>query len=194
MKKTDFDAQVSNKQLEKEIKRTLLKRKRWTAFKRTVSTVIVLSAVLALTSTLWFPVYHITGESMEPTLERGMVVVAYRGAKLSRGSIVAMYNGHRVLINRLIGMPEDRIHIDGRGSVTVNDVLLHEDYLTDPVPGMTDLTYPYQVPAGRYFLMGDNRAKALDSRMGAIGCMEENAFAGKIIFCIWPLRRIGYIG
>ena len=194
MKKTDFDAHVSNKQIEKEIKRTLQKRKRWMAFKRTVSTIIVLLAIFALASTLWFPVYHITGESMEPTLEQGMIVVAYRGANPTRGNIVAMYDGGRVLINRLIGMPEDNIHIDGRGVVAVNDVLLREDYLAAPARGMTDLTFPYQVPGGRYFLMGDNREKAVDSRISAIGCIDKNAFAGKIVFCIWPLHRIGYMG
>ena len=194
MKKVDVSGDISNYQLEKEFRRTARKRRRWTSFKCTFSMLIVFAAILVLISTLWFPIYHITGIAMEPSLKQGTVVVATRLGNLEAGDIAAIYYKNHILISRLIGMPGDSVYIDEQGIVSVNNLLLEEDYLTETVLGTTDLTYPYLVPEGRYFVMGDNRAKSTDSRMSDIGCVEEESFAGRILFCIWPLRQIGYVG
>ena len=194
MKKTNMESDVSNLQIEKEFRRTALKRKRWATIKRTVSLVIILSAMIVLATAWWFPVYQIMGDSMEPTLERGTIVVARYVDNYKPGDIVAVHLGSRIVINRLIGVPGDKIHMDENGAVPVNGIPLQEDYLADPDRGMTDLTYPYQVPDGCYFIMGDNRERATDSRMSEIGCVEETAFGGKVFCSIWPIHRIGYVG
>ena len=193
MRNNNGESFFSNQQLEREFKRTLLKRKRWDVFQKFVSAVMIGSASLVLLSTFWFPIYHIAGSSMKPTLEEGMIVGGSRSSGYSAGDVVAIHFGNRTQISRLIGIPGDSIRIDEQGVVSVNGDMLNEAYLTEPALGTTDLVYPYLVPEQSYFIMGDNRAESKDSRMSVIGSIHEDALDGKIFFCIWPLKRIGSI-
>ena len=194
MRKNTNQSFVSNQQLEKEFKRTASKEKRLVMLRRIVSLLILIVLSAMLMSILYFPIYHITGSSMVPTLEQGMIVVASRCHRFASGDVVSLNYGNQILISRLIGMPGDIIEIDAHGIVSVNDVPLHETYLHEQVFGASDLTYSYQVPERAYFVLGDNRENSIDSRTSAIGCIKENALDGKIIFCVWPLDRIGLIG
>lgn len=193
MRNNDFTPFFSNQQLEKEFKRTVLKRKRHIAFAKSICVLLVVFAGLLLLSNLWFPVYYITGSSMKPTLEQGMTVVSCRISDLAAHDVVSVQYGDRVLISRLIGMPGDSVQVDEHGFVSVNGIILTEDYLDKRAAGSTDLTFPYHVPDQHYFIMGDNRAESKDSRMSAIGCVNENTLDGKVVFCIWPLHRFGFI-
>jgi len=193
MKKSSVDATVSNQQLEKELKRTVIKRKRRTAFLRTISTLLVLAAIFLIATVTWFPVYRITDNSMEPNLKQGQIVIALRKQNLKPGDIAAMYFENQILIKRVIGTAGDWIHMDEQGVVSVNDKPIDEKYLAGSAMGTTDLAFPYQVPDGCYFAMGDNRAMSIDSRVSKIGCIADEKVAGKIIFCVWPLQYAGYI-
>lgn len=194
MKKGIITLAPTEQQLEKELKRTQRNHRRRAAFRSTVSVLLVITAIAILAASLWIPIYRITGDAMEPLLERGQTVLAYRTSKLSPGDVAAFYYENQILIKRVIGVSGDWIDIDEQGRVSVNGTLLEEEYLTDAVLNPTDLTYPYQVPDGCYFVMGDHRASSTDSRISAIGCMSQEKIAGKIIFRIWPLQRLEYIG
>src|ERR1700739_529995 len=65
-------------------------------------------------------------------------------------------------IKRLIGMPGDELEIR-EGVVSINGKQLSEPYRADP-PNPTDNYGPVTVPAGEYFMMGDNRDDSYDSR------------------------------
>jgi signal peptidase I len=65
-------------------------------------------------------------------------------------------------IKRLIGLPGDELEIR-EGVVSINGMPLKEPYRADP-PNPTDNYGPVTVPAGEYFMMGDNRDDSYDSR------------------------------
>lgn len=70
---------------------------------------------------------------------------------------------------------------------------LDEPYLTEKAYGISDLEYPYQVPEGSYFLIGDKRSVSVDSRHSSVGAVSKEQIIGKIVFRIWPLAVFGSV-
>ena len=71
----------------------------------------------------------------------------------------------------------------------INSVPLDEPYIAEKAFGDTNITLPYQVPEGRIFVIGDNRAVSIDSRNKAVGCIASEQIVGKLIYKIWPLSE-----
>ena len=159
----------------------------------TVSSLIVVAAIAVLVATFILPVLRVTGNSMTPTLENGTVVVCKKTSKLSRGDVIAFYYNNKLLLKRIIGLPGDVIDIKADGTVYLNGEIMDEDYIDEKSYGENDLTYPYQVPDDRYFVMGDHRATSVDSRSKTIGCVSEEVILGKVKVSIWPLNKIKWI-
>lgn len=155
--------------------------------------VAIAAAVAVLISTLAFPIFRIYGDSMEPTLENGDVLVGAKMANLEQGDLVAFYLNNKILVKRVIGKPGDWVDIADDGTVSVNGQVLDEPYLPagDLSKGHCDITLPYQVPDGRYFVMGDNRAESLDSRVSEVGCVATDQLVGKLELRIWPFTSWG---
>ncbi|MCD8380730.1 MAG: signal peptidase I [Lachnospiraceae bacterium] len=169
-------------------------RKRYRQTMRTtIYSMIVVAAVAVLLATMFLPVLQVSGTSMEPTLSDSDIILLIRTDHFETGDLVGFYYQNKLLLKRVIGGPGDVIDIDDEGNVYVNDELIDEPYLTVKALGETDLTYPYQVPESRYFVMGDNRATSIDSRSSAIGCIEEDQIIGKVVLRVWPFNRISLI-
>lgn len=179
-------------QIETERKRLQYKRRYGQTLRSTLSILVVVAALSILVATLWMPVLRIYGGSMSPTLDSGQIVVCIKSGKFEPGDIVAFYHGNRLLIKRCIAGPSDWVNIDGAGNVSVNGAPLDEPYLTEPALGETDIELPYQVPDGRYFVMGDKRDTSVDSRNTAVGCVAEEQIVGKVVLRIWPLNAFGF--
>lgn len=180
-------------QLEAEVQRENNKRRYRSVLRSTISTLIIIAAISVLIATLWLPVLKIYGNSMTPTLQNGEVVVTVKTASFEPGDIVAFYFNNKILVKRVICGPGDWIDIDKDGTVYVNDQVLDEPYLTEQSLGECDIKLPYQVPDGRWFVMGDHRSTSVDSRSSSIGCIAQEQIVGKIVFRVWPLKRFGLL-
>ena len=183
----------SSAELEAELKREKYKRKYRKTLKSTLFALITAAAAAVLVATLWLPVLQIYGNSMEPTLSEGQIVVSVNAEHMERGDIVAFYYGNKVLIKRYIAGPGDWVNILEDGTVTVNGEEIDEPYLTEKDFGICDLELPYQVPEGSHFLLGDHRKTSVDSRHSSVGCIANDLMVGKIICRVWPLNLLGGI-
>lgn len=192
MKKKILKSQPSVTQLKTELNRVRYRQRYRVVLKSTVYTLITVAAVAVLVATLWLPVLQIYGSSMTPTLQDGNIVFSVKTAELEPGDIVAFYYNNKILVKRVIAGPGDWVSVSPEnGNVSVNDVLLEEPYLQEKSYGDADIEFPFQVPDGKIFVMGDHRSTSVDSRHSVVGCVAEEQIVGKIIFRVWPLDRIG---
>jgi signal peptidase I len=109
-------------------------------------------------------------------------VVAVHAAKTEEGKIVPDKDATDVkLVLRVAAGPGDTI-VGKAGTVFVNDIKL-DDIVTKPFPEL-------KVPNEQYFLLGDNRSVALDSR--SFGPVEGDAIFAKVFAVYWPLRDLTF--
>lgn len=148
---------------------------------------VVVAAIAVLLSTFVFPVIQVSGDSMEPTLSDGDVLVLINTDNYSSGQLCCIAWQNKLLIKRVIALPGDVVDIDQYGTVSVNGEILDEPYVTDKSLGECDLDFPYQVPEGTFFVMGDRRASSIDSRSSAVGSVDGDQIVGRVLFKVWPL-------
>lgn len=163
------------------------------ALRGTISVLLVVAAVAVLITTLFLPILQISGDSMSPTLEHDEVVVLLKTKKFERGDIIGFYYQGKILLKRVIALPEDEVAIDGDGNVYVNGELLEEPYVTDKELGDCDLEFPYKVPGTSYFVLGDRRSNSVDSRNSMVGAVSRDDIIGKVFIRAWPISKFGFI-
>lgn len=177
-------------QLERELKRERYRSSYWKTLAGTLYALMAIAAAFILLSTLMMPVFKVYGNGMSPSLQDGDIIMAVKGSQVERGEIAAFYYNNKVLIKRVIAHAGDMVDIDEEGNVTVNGSLLEEPYLEKKDMGQCDITFPYQVPGGRVFVMGDNRSISADSRSSSVGCISEEQMIGRVAAQIWPPGRM----
>ncbi len=183
----------TTKELEQELYRVRYRNRYSAVMKSTLYTLITVAAIAILVATLWLPVLQIYGSSMTPTLADGEIVFSVKTGKMERGDIIAFYYNNKILVKRVIALSGEWITVEEDGSVVVGNYRLDEPYLSEKALGECDLEFPYQVPDGKIFVMGDHRATSLDSRSSTIGCVSEEQVVGRLLFRVWPLKSFGGI-
>lgn len=99
-------------------------------------------------------------------------------------------------IKRVIGLPGDTVEVkankSGKYSVLINGKALEESYIMDEydyIPCTEQMFCgPMKVPAGNYFMMGDNRGNSQDSRFW--GFLPQSGVIGRAVFLFWPPLRL----
>ncbi len=179
------------------LRRELAREEAKYAFRRTLfriaAALIVAAAITALMVTRLFLLIRVNGNSMNPTLTDGETIILRQSKEVEKGDVIGFYYGGRVLLKRVIGKEGDEIEIDEEGNVFVNGEKLKEDYIREQSLGKCELEFPYRVPEGMTFVLGDNRAISVDSRIRSIGCVEEEQIVGQAVFRAWPMKSIGIL-
>ena len=154
--------------------------------------------VLVLVFSFVFRIIQVDGSSMVPTLTNGDKLIVWgAGYTPERGDVVIVdsYTTYgKPLVKRVIAKGGDTISIDyASGTVTVNGEVLDEDYIAEPTYLGYDVEFPYTVPEGTVFVMGDNRNNSLDSRSSYVGCIDERDILGKVLVCFLPFSDFGVV-
>lgn len=194
MRKVETEKVFPNlSQLEAELEREAYKGKYKKTLRSTISVLIVTAAVVVLLAFLIFPVFRIYGSSMSPTVNEGEIVVSLKGSRFECGDVVVLSYNNKLLVKRMIAGPGQWFDMDQDGNVYVDGKMIDEPYLTDKAYGDCNISLPYQVPDGRYFVMGDNRSTSQDSRNSIVGCIAEEQIVGKALVRLWPFSEFGLI-
>ncbi|MCL2529153.1 MAG: signal peptidase I [Coriobacteriia bacterium] len=117
---------------------------------------------------------------------------------VERGDIVVFADKvvpGRVLVKRVIATGGQVVDFNN-GHVLVDGVPLYEPYVNGAMTYPLDqhfentiIDYPFTVPEGHIWVMGDNRENSADSRY--FGSITETSIYGRAIMVFWPLENIG---
>ncbi len=162
---------------------------------------VMLAAVVAavwLLKTFVYQVYNIPSGSMEETIMTNDMVFAEKISFYSRdpepGDIITFKSvdsaEQKTLIKRVIAVGGQTVElVDGK--VVVDGVELDEPYVQGSSYPLVSsvVTYPYTVPEGSVWVMGDNREHSSDSR--AFGAIPLENVLENAVFIYWPLSHFG---
>jgi signal peptidase I len=182
--------------------------------------VLLIAVILYVAIAFALQTVRVDGSSMVGTLQNQDLLLASKvsydfGGNPQRGDIVILIpptDPSQDFIKRVIGLPGDVIEIDGNHNPTEVLIkpggkgafqLLKEPYLPQPwttlkyccsSTGMATTSTPQAlaIPAGEYFVMGDNRNFSSDSRV--FGLVPRKNILAKAILRIWPLDHFGGLG
>jgi signal peptidase I len=194
------------------------------SFVELIATVAVAVGVAFLIQAFVVKPYRIPSGSMEPTLNIGQRILAFRlSTHPGVGDIVVFHPpagadpetaicgdsaqggtsaqacdtptrtaSSQTFIKRVVGVPGDRLKIVG-GHVFRNGVREKDSYIApcDAQAGGQGCNFrkTIVVPAGDYYMMGDNRGESDDSRYW--GPVPQKWIIGEAFFTYWPPDRIG---
>ncbi|HET9460572.1 MAG TPA: signal peptidase I [Gaiellaceae bacterium] len=104
----------------------------------------------------------------------------------------AACNAGGTFVKRIIGLPGETVQIRlrrGAAFVFIDGRRLEEPYIEHDRRdiGPED---KYKVPAGSYFMMGDNRSQSCDSRQW--GSVPRENLIGPVFMTYWPPQRISF--
>jgi signal peptidase I len=143
--------------------------------------------------------YKITADSMAPTLVSGDRVVSdmryYTNRPPQRGDVVVFRepSAGALFIKRVVAVGGDFISLTGQ-KLQINAATISEPYVQyDAVEsGVESGDFgPLTVPAGRFFVLGDNRNHSFDSRN--FGLIGPERITARVLYIYWSrdTSRIG---
>ncbi len=137
--------------------------------------------------------FRVQGPSMHPNLASSELVLvsklSYIRSVPSRGDVVVFRKpggDKEDLVKRIIGLPNETIEIRA-GRIFANGLELDESaYISRAGNSVAE---PVRIPAGSYFVLGDNRSVSEDSRR--FGPVPLAAVVGRVWVIYWPFGNFG---
>lgn len=155
----------------------------WITKKRLYTVLIAVLIPVLLLNVLTYAVSVVRyyGDGMEPTLHSGELLIIQKYGQVHEGDVVAFYYNNHVLIRRVIGTGGKTVSIGEDGTVSLNGEVLEEPYVREQSVGQCDIDFPFSIPYGHVFVMGDARTISMDSRLRDIGTVPTEHIIGRVI-------------
>lgn len=130
----------------------------------------------------------VSGSSMLPGLKEndfGFSFIISRNIELKRFDRVVVDNGEKLIVKRLIGLPNEVVEYKDN-VLYVNGKKYEEEYLKD----VTTEDLKIVLKADEYYCLGDNRNVSRDSR--AVGPFSYEQIKASHVFVLFPFSEFGY--
>ena len=157
--------------------------------------------VVVIVFSLFFKTVGVIGGSMNNTLEdKDRLLVINRLFHKPQQKDIVILNTVDILddliVKRIIATQGQEVNLKKEGKnyfVYVDGVKLEEDYIKEPIleQHVGNLTYPFVVPKGCVFAMGDNRNNSKDSR--EFGPVNVDKIMGSCAVRMLPIRKFGIL-
>jgi signal peptidase I len=140
--------------------------------------------------------FIVSGSSMVPTFENRQYLIvdeiSYKLGSPKRDDIVVFRypnDPSKFFIKRVIGLPNETVDIKG-SDVYITNTLYPDGFKLDQpfVKNTSENNIHFELKAGQYFVMGDNRSASSDSRYW--GAVPKNLLVGKVFLRLLPVNKI----
>lgn len=141
----------------------------------------------------------VSGGSMRDTLQNGDLLLVVNGllcGDYERGDVViaakAAFENGEPIVKRVIATAGETVDVDfDAGVVYVDGEALEEPYILEATHLSEGTSFPFTVPEGCVFLMGDNRNGSRDSRDPELGAVDTRCLIGRAVFLLLPGETLG---
>lgn len=159
--------------------------------KETIPYLIAIVVIILIRTYIISPI-RVDGPSMNNTLSNNdLLFLKKYEHDYERYNIIVFKFGKDKLIKRVIGLPGEEIEIKNN-LVYINGEVIEEPYLDEEnLDSNSSDMEKITVPAGTYFVMGDNRRESFDSRY--FGPISKNQIFGVADFRIYPINKFGNV-
>lgn len=163
-----------------------------------VTSIAVALIIALLIRRFVFTLVRVDGPSMNPTLTHNDTLFTSRLMYTPKVGDIIIFrppaNPKTPYVKRVIATEGQTVDIDPlTGTVTVDGKAYDEPYIAEPIQPsrMGDMEYPFTVPEGTVFVLGDNRNNSHDSRDSDVGAVPVKNIIGKAQFRLLPLSTFG---
>lgn len=122
---------------------------------------------------------RVHGDDNFPALKDGDLVLVFRlQSSYDKNDLVSYELDGKRKLGRYIAQEKDKVIMDDSGILLVNSAVQSGE-IVYPTYAREGLSYPYEVPEGQVFVLGDYRPQAQDSR--DFGAINLDSIEGKVI-------------
>lgn len=184
MKKKHRNSELTAKQVIQRRRNAIIDRRGWLNLGLRLAGLALLFYILF---SKVFLICQLNGNAMFPSLKDGDLILGFRLEKeINKDDLILYEMGGEICASRVVARGTDYVDIDEEGRLYVNGTVQSGEILY-PTEPKTLLKYPFQVPEGYVFVLGDYRTQSFDSR--DFGPLPKEEIKGKVITVV---RRRGF--
>lgn len=156
----------------------------WEDIKSFFSRLLGMAALMTILFGWLFGIIPMKNNDMSPRISSGDLLLYYRLEKnLRPQDVVVLEKDGKQYVGRIVATSDDTVEITETSNLKVNGSTMIEADIFYPTPIYGDeIKYPLELSENQYFILGDYRDGAKDSRY--FGAVDQNAIKGKVLAVI----------